>query len=844
MRPERWRQIEEVFEAAARLAGAERECYLDSACGADRELREEVESLLALDGQAPEFLNAGIRRQAEQLSSDVARTFLGCRIGPYRVTKLLGRGGMGAVYLAVREDEVYDRPVALKLIKRGMDTEEVVHRFHQERRILSRLDHPHIARLLDGGTTDDGLPYFVMEHVEGVVLTEHARTLSVRERLLLFRQVCAAVEYAHRNLIVHRDLKPGNILVTTEGTPKLLDFGIAKLLESDDATQTYGVRILTPDYASPEQKRGEAVTTATDVYSLGRVLQELLRGETSPGDLASIVELALWEEPERRYGSVTQLSEDIRRHLEGLPVIARKDTVFYRARKFVRRNRWGVAAAALAALSLAVGGGVAAVQARRAEQRLEQVRGFASLLMGEIGQLLTRTRGTIAARQELLPGVLQSLDLLSKEAPQERSLQILIARAHVRVGLLQYAPHQNQLMQIEASLDSAQKARAILEPLFEEDPSNTEVKAVLGTAHMCIGYALYGLGDFSGALEWHRKALPLVRPADRWAVSVWTANDLMELGRFREALEHLEPIAVTTERVHSAVGAGWVPQARRAVALIGIGDLHQADAIARPFIAKYHGVVRLRLGNLSGNPLVLNLGDTKAGLRDVREALRLAEEHAATDPDDIAAREGVATAHASLGAFLRETEPQQSVDLYLKVIPVQDLLLQKSPRNWFARRTLGRAHAELALPLRKLGRPHEAKMHLARADEIERALGQPQSFTAGEQGDLALASGDRAGALVHYKIALDRAEKAVAARPEDMQLWRELADCHERLGEFHARAGEWRQARDWYAQSFSVWKDWTRWGVSSVYNLRREKQAAASLARCDAALARLKRNKP
>jgi serine/threonine protein kinase len=760
---------------------------------------------------------------------------VGRRIGPYRVSQVLGRGGMGAVYLAAREDGVYDKPVALKLIKRGMDTDEVVRHFRQERRILSRLDHPHIARLLDGGTTDDGLPFFVMEHVEGRPLLEHARALSVRDRLLLFRQVCAAVEYAHRNLVVHRDLKPANILVTPDGTPKLLDFGIAKLLEAEDGMQTMtGRRILTPDYASPEQKRGETVTTATDVYSLGRVLEELLRGETSPGELANIVEMALREETERRYGSVEQLSEDIRRHLEGLPIVARKDTILYRTRKFVRRNRWAVAAAVLAALSLAVGAGVATVQARRAERRLEQVRGFASLLMGEIDRLLTRTRGTIAARQELLPGVLQSLDLLSKEAPHERPLRILIARTYVRVGVLQYsAVHQNHLMQIEASLESADNARSILQPLVDEDPRNIDVKADLGRAYMGIGHALYGLGDFSGALEWHRKALPLYSTTpDVAQARISTANDLIQLGRFREALEHLESIATTTKTRPEP----WVAQARRAVALRGIGDLHRADSVARPFIAMYHGVLRLGLGNLAGNPRVLNLGNLQAGLRDVREAVRLAEEHARTDPDDIAARDGVAAAYAGLAAFLRETEPEQSIEHYLKVIPVQELLLQKSPRNWFARRTLAQTHAELALPLRKLGRLEEAKAHLARAVEIERGLGELRSFTAGEQGDLALATGDRDGALGHYQNALALAEKAVEARPEDMQLRRELADCHERLAEFHARAREWRQAREWYGKSLGVWKEWTRWGVSSVYNQRREKQAAAALARCEAAL--------
>src|SRR5262245_28756322 len=343
------------------------------------------------------------------------------RVGPYRLIREIGRGGMGTVLLAVRSDDAFQKRVAIKVLRRGMDTDAIVGRFRHERQILASLEHPHIASLLDGGTTDDGLPYFVMEYVDGQLVTDYcdAKALDTTSRLELFRKICAAVQHAHQNLVIHRDIKPANVLVTSDGTPKLLDFGIAKLLNPDPGVQTLaatiaGSPLMTPEYASPEQVRGETVTTATDVYSLGVLLYELLTGRrpydlpsrtpdeiqrvvcnsvpvrpstvvthaassqstrdrpeidserTRPpdadrlrrrlaGDLDNIVLKALAKEPSRRYASVDQFSEDIHRHLTGLPVIARKDTLGYRTAKFIRRNRAGVAAAALVVLALVAG---------------------------------------------------------------------------------------------------------------------------------------------------------------------------------------------------------------------------------------------------------------------------------------------------------------------------------------------------------------------------------------------------------------------------------------------------------------------------------------------------------
>ena len=443
MTPERWDRVWSLFEAALERPAPERAALLDAACTGDPELRAEVERYLRADAAAPSLLDAGPGEPAvgdPALLRVDAPAVVGRAVGPYRVIRELGRGGMGVVYLAERAD--VQKTVALKLVRGSLASPESGERFLLERRVLARLEHPHVARLLDAGVTDDGLPYFAMEYVDGVPLTDYCdgHRLPVRARLELFGRVCEAVEYAHRNLVVHRDLKPSNILVTEDGTPKLLDFGIAKLLEgdADDGLTGTGMRLMTPEYAAPEQLRGEPVTTATDVYALGVVLYELLSGHrpyqlrgrspgevervvlqtvpprpstaasraeerpkggegterltpegvsaargTSPerlrrqlaGDLDTIVLKALAKEPQERYASARQLLDDTRRHLGGRPVLARPSTAGYRARKFVRRNRWGVVTAAVVVLAL-VGGAAAAtagfVRATRAEARARE----------------------------------------------------------------------------------------------------------------------------------------------------------------------------------------------------------------------------------------------------------------------------------------------------------------------------------------------------------------------------------------------------------------------------------------------------------------------------------------
>ena len=402
--------VAELFDSAIEHDTTCRQAFLDQRCGSDAELRREVESLLHAAKRAHGFMERpaiASRTEDDRASGAFAP---GNAIGEYEIVSLIGKGGMGEVYLA--RDRRVNRQVALKLVRGGLDRDLLTRRFQREQQLLAALNHPNIAQLYETGSTPDGIPFFAMEYVEGSRLDQFVeqRALSLRERLELFRKVCSAVAYAHQHLVIHRDIKPANIRVTAEGEPKLLDFGIAKLLDelADDAAEQTATmqRMLTPEYASPEQVRGEGISTASDVYSLGVVLYELLTGskpyrltnrraveltgaivgqtpvppsenreskrdirKSLRGDLDNIALMALRKEAERRYASAAAFSEDVRRYLDGLPVRARKDTVAYRASKFVRRHRVAVAAAVIVLVSIVSGLVVALHEARIAREQ-------------------------------------------------------------------------------------------------------------------------------------------------------------------------------------------------------------------------------------------------------------------------------------------------------------------------------------------------------------------------------------------------------------------------------------------------------------------------------------------
>jgi non-specific serine/threonine protein kinase/serine/threonine-protein kinase len=493
--------------------------------------------------QAGEFLGEpAMVSHAEAIAQSEADSWKGRRVGPYQVTEEIGEGGMGSVYRAMRVDDQYQKQVAIKVVRSGFDTRFALARFKAERQILANLEHPNIARLLEGGSTEDGQPYFVMEYIQGQPLDQYCddHKLTVTERLQLFRTVCSAVQYAHQNLVIHRDIKPSNILVTADGVPKLLDFGIAKILgavqgDSSAMKTMTMVRLLTPEYASPEQLLDEPITTASDSYSLGVVLYELLTGrrpyrfttrkpdeiarvvtgtdpekpssavvriqestatggeavpwtpeigsgtrEGSPeklrrrlsGDLDNIVLMALRKEPQRRYASVAQFSEDIRRHLEGLTVVARTDTFGYRSGKFVRRHTAGVTAAVLVLLSLTVGlffalreAKIARQQRARAEQRFNDVRALAKFNLSEFHDAIQNLPGSASARHLVIQNTLGYLDSLSHDAAGDREIMRELAAGYQRIGDLQGNFSGPGIGDSGAALENYRKAWAIRESL-------------------------------------------------------------------------------------------------------------------------------------------------------------------------------------------------------------------------------------------------------------------------------------------------------------------------------------------------------------------------------------------
>lgn len=567
MTPERWQRVKSVFDQAVELAPDERTAFLERACSSDDSLWLEVESLLSSGEKARSgFLEPG---------STCATSREGTRLGIYEIQSLLGAGGMGVVYRAIRADGQYKQQVALKIVRADLGAEFTSARFRNERQILASFDHPNIAKILDAGTTPDGLPYFVMEFIDGLPITEYCdqHKLTIDARLQLFRTVCSAVHHAHQHLVIHRDLKPGNILITSEGIPKLLDFGIAKILDPnllpENATLTTTEPwLMTPEYASPEQLRGEPITTATDVYSLGLVLYELLTGrrayritsrmpheiaravlETEPqkpstairgkevggeeqgesvqltpelvssqrgdspeklrrrlsGDLDNIVLKALREEPRERYNSVDQLSEDIRRHLEALPVLARKSTLSYRCRKYVLRHKVGVAAAALVFLSLLTGLGLTLREARiaranqlRAERRFNDVRKLANSLMFEVHDSIRELPGATAARKLIIQRAQEYLDSLAQESKSDPALLRELAAAYVRLASVQGHPQDANLGDTPKALQNNRKAVELLEAATMLDPANRDVRRELAKCNIDLATIEFNAGDLKG----------------------------------------------------------------------------------------------------------------------------------------------------------------------------------------------------------------------------------------------------------------------------------------------------------------------------------------------------------
>lgn len=521
MTPDRWRQVKELFCAALEQDEGAREKWLAHVCAADESLRLEVASLIDAHRGPPGFLDTPAMESALQPATppDPSR-WLGLTVGRYRIVEEIGHGGMSAVFKAARIEEQFEHLVAIKLLHRSHDTETLMRRFRAERQMLARLSHPNIALLLDGGCTEDAVPYLVMEYVRGEAIDVYCerRHLDAAARLRLFRTLCDAVHYVHRHLMVHGDLKCSNVLVNEDGVVKLLDFGIAKLLDPTPGLgsthhRLTGLMALTPEYASPEQIQGQPITTASDVYSLGMLLYRLLTlqppyqprsgafydlakliCEEAPrrpsvavkgipntpctpeqlrGDLDNIILKALHKDPDRRYRSVEQLSQDLAWYLDGFPVLAAPESVRYRTRKFVGRNRALVATGSLVAVSLVAGivatswqAHVADREQQRAERHFNDGRKLAQTFMLEVHDSITSLPGTLPVREKIIANSLKYLDALSQEKGDDLEVRRDLARAYERVGDLQGDFLATNLQGTESAIVNLRKARDLRNSLW------------------------------------------------------------------------------------------------------------------------------------------------------------------------------------------------------------------------------------------------------------------------------------------------------------------------------------------------------------------------------------------
>ena len=831
MTPDEWKKVRGIFERAVDLEPGAREEFLQITCAADDGLRTEVESLLAAHQQAAGDFLTGQAIDAVGTIPELPETreaLAGRRVGPYRILEEIGRGGMGTVYRAERDDDQFRKQVAIKIVRAGLPDEFSIQRFKAERQILANLDHANIARLLDGGATGDGRPYVVMEYVQGQPIDAYAQAhdLPVRERLELFRTVCAAVAYAHQRLVIHRDIKPANILVTGQGEPKLLDFGIAKILDPEqegDPTVTL-VRLMTPEYASPEQVKGEPVTTATDVYSLGVVLYGLLTGlrpyrltsrtpheiaravlndeperpsAANPklrrrfeGDLDNIVLKALRKEPERRYASVEQLSEDIRRYLEGRPVTARPDTLRYRSGKFVRRHKVPVLAAGVAVLALL--GGMAATlreayiagqQRERAEQRFNDVRRLANSMLFEVHDAIQNLPGSTPARKILVERALEYLDKLAQEARGDLSLQRELAAAYEKVGSVQGGFRAANLGDIRGALASYRKALAIRESVAAADPDNLEAQRELFHTHGYLGDTLVAAGDRAGAVEQSRKMLPIA------------------------------------QRLATANPASLADQRNLAVAYLDYGWKS------------------------------VSAGNWKPGFEDCRKAAGMLEALTGAQPDDQGLQRILALAYGRLGDLLANyaDDSKESLAMHQKALAVEQALLVRDPRNTDVRRLQG--WDTLRVGEEKLGQG-DAR---GAAEAYQNALQEFQALSAADPasvqyhtdvaagwsrlGAMHLDAGDARTAVVELTRVVSEIDGSTQGAPPDIDALEIKAMSQYRLGAAyaslasrHGRTEDWHTALAWYQRSLPTLAEARRRG--GFEDAQTVRKAERGIARC------------
>lgn len=742
---DRWAKLKEIVADALELDRPVRPTFVQRACGGDEALRRDVETLLRADDSDSPVLDL------DRLPS---------RIGAYRIVRELGRGGMGTVYLGERDDGQFEQRAAIKVIKRGMDTDAVLHRFFAERRILARLDHPNITRLFDGGM-HEGRPYFVMEFVEGEPITAYAErsNLPIAARVRLFLAVCEAVEYAHANLVLHRDLKPGNILVEATGTPKLLDFGIARILDEGGAEPTeLGLRPLTPQAASPEQVRGEPLTTSADVYALGLLLFELLAGvrayrvlsgapeemarlicnyavprpsavaqsaaarKSLRGDLDNIVLKALEKDPASRYRRAADLAADLRRYLGGLPVQARAGGAAYRVRKFVVRNRRALAITAAVFLAMGVAGGDAIVQGRRAEQRLADLRKLSESFLFEFHDSIANLPGATPARELVEKRAVEYLDRLSREDSSDDSLKLELAESYMRIGDAQGLTFESNLGKSAEARASYEKAQTLLHAMLKRDPWNRAAMSALAIDKNRLASAFKATGDMTGSIRNLYESAQLLNGLAK-------SGPLSFKDRFTQGLTYfgLAEFQTSMSRLDEALKSRLRSiQIFRDLSADSRNHENRGDAL------RWYATSEKRLAAM----YLQQLHDPAKAAEALQVAMEIDRQRVAANPADANAKLDLALGQSYLASTLkRKGNLAAARGLWEQAIDTRKSVLDVDPNNYRARYLQAADYLKLGDLLRDSDRPTEARAVWREGGELAAAL-QPRA--AGDPEALAL----------------------------------------------------------------------------------------------------------
>jgi eukaryotic-like serine/threonine-protein kinase len=921
MNPERWQKVKGVLAEALEANPAERGACLDRSCAGDDSLRREVEILLLHEsGASSRFLNETALSEVGALLLDAEESrVIGRQFGAYKTVEQIGVGGMGEVYRAYRADDEYRKEVALKVVRSGQGSGFIVRRFKNERQILASLEHPNIARLLDGGTSEDGTSYLVMELVDGQPITEYcgANALSTRDRLRIFMQVCAAVQYAHQRLIIHRDIKPSNVLVTQDGTPKLLDFGIAKILDTDggsgkpDQTLTM-FRALTPQYASPEQVKGEVITTASDVYSLGVVLYELLTGESpypsttsyqdaaravcdieprkpsttvqrldekSPlklnsgffskalnfasggrrnelkGDLDNIVLMALRKEPQRRYVSVEQFAEDIRRYLANLPVLARKDTASYRASKFVLRHKAGVTAATAIVLTVVAGFVITVREARIAQRRFNDVRSLANSLIFDVHDSIKDLPGSTPAKKIIVDRALRYLDVLASESGSNTAIQRELATAYEKLGSVQGDYLENNLGDAQGTLASYQKALEIRKQI-DRRSSDWSDRLALVTAYRLVAHQQWANGDTRAARDTISQAIALATDLSKQEPN--NMKVIYELGfddevsgtigypgdpqeRQKQAEDYKRALAIDEVLL--------APNPNDIRTIFGYAvDLSQLGKVQETFdpqaaLANYtkslamdqrvtalSNETRYRRGvgidYLTISSVYDDLGDYARAAENSKKDVEIQLDVLRADPKNVLFQQSLAIAYVNTaGADSRAGNIREALDFSSKGLEIMRPIVSSAPKQGYLHRKYADILAVRGTVLLAAKQNAAAMIEFENARAIYESLFKPNSAAHHANvaacdvklGEVSIAAGQDRSAEMYFRRALDMASPLIASEIPNLDALYVAADAYAGLASVSVRKAKrspqaaeqkqnWADARSWYEMSLSTWQ--------------------------------------